>query len=93
MTNKIFVLIHAHEIGDCEDVKLIGVYSTEAGANAALARLRTRPGFEQTPEGFHVQAYDLDKDHWTEGFATVTQRKVKKKKRAAIRRAGSRAPR
>jgi len=79
MTTKVFVLIHAHEIGDGEDVKLIGVYSTEARANAALDRLRTRPGFEQTPEGFHVHAYDLDKDHWTEGFATMTQRTVERK--------------
>jgi len=79
MTTKVFVLIHAHAIGNSEDVKLIGVYSTEAHATAALDRLRTRPGFEQTPEGFHVQAYDLDKDHWTDGFATMTQRTGERK--------------
>ena len=88
MTNKVFVLSHAHEIGTCEDVKFIGVYSTRIHANAALDRLRKQPGFEQTPEGFHVQAYDLNKDHWTEGFVTVTpralktKRSLKKKKRA-----------
>jgi len=98
MAKQVFVLMHSHEMpaGE-EDIKLIGVYSSEAAANSAVARAKSLPGFSQTPAGFHVQAYPLDKDHWTEGFVTelpsvsgrTTARKSKrstakgKRKRAA----------
>ena len=47
---------------------LIGVYSTLARARAAVARLRPQPGFRDAPDGFHVEEYQLDTDHWTEGY-------------------------
>jgi hypothetical protein len=71
MARKIFVLTHVHELSpDREDLKLIGVYSTERRASAAVDRARLLPGFAQIPDGFHVQSYPLDKDHWIEGFVT-----------------------
>ena len=71
MASKVFVLTHAHQLSpDREDVKLIGVYSTERRATAAVDRAKLLPGFAQIPEGFHVQCYPLDKDHWAEGFVT-----------------------
>lgn len=78
---KVYILHHIHPVGDEEDVKLIGVYSTEETARAAVHRLASLPGFvdsprlqtgyEETVDGFQISAYDLDKDHWTEGFVTV----------------------
>lgn len=71
MSKKVFVLMHAHETSpDVEDIKLIGVYSSEVAAKSAAERTKYLPGFADTPEGFHVQAYQLDKDHWVEGFVT-----------------------
>ena len=71
MTN-VFVLQHIHSTsnGDDEDddVKLIGVYSTELQARAAIARLSSLPGFRDHAHGFHITAQELDKDEWTEGF-------------------------
>ena len=65
---KVFVLQHVHEISpDTEDVILIGVYSTEDQAKAAIQRVLGEPGFCDAPNGFHMDAYELDKDHWTEG--------------------------
>jgi hypothetical protein len=66
---KVFVLQHARpkEDGD-EDVKLIGVYTSQAAAEAAIARLRKQPGFSEYPDDFHLDPYELDVDHWTEGF-------------------------
>jgi hypothetical protein len=68
-TSIVFVLQHARpkEDGD-EDVKLIGVYSSEAAAEAAIARLRKQPGFSEYPNDFHLDSFELDVDHWTEGF-------------------------
>ena len=51
-----------------ENAKLIGVYSSSESAAAAVARLRNEPGFVNYPQGFEVDAYELDKDHWSEGF-------------------------
>jgi hypothetical protein len=67
-----FVLQHVHVINDGEeDVKLIGVYSTRERAEQAVARLRSQPGFCDTPEGFSIDEYPVDQDHWTEGYVTV----------------------
>jgi hypothetical protein len=75
MANRVFVLMHAHELTpDLEDIKLIGVYSTEVKAYSALKRAESLQGFSDTREGFHVQAYELDKDHWLEGFVTQLPR-------------------
>ena len=68
----VFVLQHvAREDEDDEDVKFIGVYSTQSSAEAAITRLRTRPGFSDYPDGFYIDEYEIGKDHWTEGFFTA----------------------
>lgn len=68
----VFVLQHvARADEDDEDVKLIGTYSTRGSAEAAIARLREQPGFSAYPNGFCIDEYELDKDHWTEGFFSV----------------------
>jgi hypothetical protein len=68
----VFVVQHVHELDlDDEDVKFIGVYSSEQAANAAVARLSSQPGFRDATSGFHVDRYTVDQDHWTEGFVTV----------------------
>jgi hypothetical protein len=70
MTN-VFVLQHVHEHSNgYEDTKLIGVYSTEEQAQAAIHRLINQPGFCQHPDGFSVDRYELDLDHWREGFGS-----------------------
>lgn len=67
----VFVVHHVHDLGDDEDAKLVGVYSSEPAAQAAIARLSRQPGFRDTPSGFHVDRYTVDEDQWTEGFVTV----------------------
>ena len=70
--DAVYVVQHVHIINDDEeDVKMIGVYSTEQLAQKAVSRLLSQPGFCDVPEGFHVDRYELNKDHWTEGFITV----------------------
>ena len=62
-------------------MKLIGAYRSSAAARAAIERLRTQPGFCDHPRlldprsdgeaaEFYIGQYELDKDHWTEGFVT-----------------------
>ena len=66
----VYLMWHVREIGNDETAKLIGVYRSEDNAHAAAARLRDQPGFRHFPDGFLVEQYELNKDHWTEGFVT-----------------------
>ena len=54
------------DVDDCE--MLIGVYSSKEAARGAIERVKGRKGFVDFPEGFQICPYELDKDHWTEGF-------------------------
>ena len=64
-----FVLQHVRPKED--DVKLIGVYSSRENAQAAVSRLGRAPGFSDDPDGFHIDEYQMDQDHWTEGFGSL----------------------
>ena len=53
---------------DNEDVKIIGVYSSKENAGDAINRLRNQPGFKDHSNGFNIDEYEINKDHWVEGF-------------------------
>ncbi|MGI8654123.1 MAG: DUF7336 domain-containing protein [Pyrinomonadaceae bacterium] len=69
---EVYIVQHVHEFEDSrEDYKFIGVYSTRQKAEEAVSRLRTKDGFRNIPEGFEIDEYELDEDHWTDGYVTV----------------------
>jgi len=69
--SAVFLLSHSHDFGSGEtDDKLIGVYSSEAEAKAAQARKLQFEGFRETPDGFHIGRYEINRDQWSEGFVT-----------------------
>jgi hypothetical protein len=58
-----------------EDIELlIGVYSSNEEARAAIERMKDKRGFADFPQGFEVCPYPLDRDHWTEGFVLNGER-------------------
>ncbi|MEO8184927.1 MAG: hypothetical protein ABI895_39470 [Deltaproteobacteria bacterium] len=66
---RVFVLQHIRELPDgTDDVKLIGVYSSEPAGRAAITALSLLPGFCEHPAGFDLSAHELDATHWAEGF-------------------------
>ena len=71
----LFVVEHlnVHEDGE-ESIKLIGVYSSQEAAQKAVDRLKLRPGFCDTPDGFSIDRYLLDEDNWTDGYVTVVSK-------------------
>jgi len=70
--DTVFLLWHTHQLaeGD-EDGKLTGVYRSLEDAESAKARLGSKPGFAECPEGFLIDPYELNKDHWVEGYVTL----------------------
>lgn len=65
------MLQHAHAFNDgSESVKFIGAYSSRANAEAAVLRLAQQLGFRELPGDFSIDEYEIDQDHWVEGFVT-----------------------
>jgi hypothetical protein len=65
----LFVVLHS--LPETGRVKVIGIYSSEALAEAAVERTRLLPGFAEEPDGFAIHRYELDKDHWPRGFVRL----------------------
>ncbi|WP_200944278.1 hypothetical protein [Lysobacter sp. Root667] len=79
---QVYLVLHLHVLpGEFEDIKVIGVYRSEANALLAIERLRQQPGFcdlselrepeDEDQQGFHICPYTVDMDHWDQGFVTV----------------------
>jgi hypothetical protein len=69
MNGKVYLLWFVQERDDSEDCELlIGVYSSEPKAKEAIERVKEKRSFADFPEGFQIHAYQLDQDHWTDGF-------------------------
>jgi hypothetical protein len=78
----VFVLWHVNELPDGEeDAKLLGVYSLQESADNAKKRMLSQPGFRDFPHGFVIERYQVDQDHWTEGFVTVTHEDLLRRER------------
>jgi hypothetical protein len=82
LVTRVYLLQHLHLLGEMEDVKTLGVYSSRASAMSAVERFRKLPGFRDLPaladtsalgpaEGFYIDEYELDQDSWPEGYETV----------------------
>jgi hypothetical protein len=70
--NHVHLLWFVREGLEAEEADiLVGVYSTEECAKAAIQRLKNKPGFADRLEGFEIAEYEVDDDHWEEGFKFV----------------------
>jgi hypothetical protein len=54
-----------------DDVKLLGVYSSEIAAQTRIESARRLPGFSDEPDCFQVSPYTVDKDEWTAGLLVI----------------------
>jgi hypothetical protein len=66
---SVFLLWYVPEGSTDDDELLIGVYTTEPEARAAINRVKGKPGFVDYPDRFQIHPYQLNRDGWTEGFA------------------------
>lgn len=65
----VFLLQHSYEVDGCDETKLIGIYSTREKAEAVVSKYKTLAGFRDYPDDcFYVDEYEIDKNHWEEGF-------------------------
>lgn len=66
---QLFVLLHS--LPETGRVKVVGIYSSRALAEAAEERTRLLPGFADEPDGFTIEQYEVDLDHWPRGFVRL----------------------
>lgn len=66
----VYILFHSYEINDCEEIKILGVHSSEELAKMALEKYKILPGFDKYPDDFHIDKYEIDLSKWIEGFIT-----------------------
>ena len=66
---SLFVLLHS--LPETGKVKVIGIYTSRALAEEAEERSRALPGFADEPDGFTIEQYEVDKDHWPRGFVRL----------------------
>jgi hypothetical protein len=69
----IYLVWHFDQETPEDDVqeKLIGVYSTEERAKAAIDRLRDKPGFRDFPNRWAIHDRKLNFINWDGGYETV----------------------
>ena len=68
----VYVVQHERLVGDgSEDVKFVGVFSTNDIAQSAIEQLGMQEGFRECRDGFSIDEYELDAIQWQEGFVTV----------------------
>lgn len=53
-----------------EEIKHIGIFSTRKNARAAVAYLKTKPGFRKLGGRFFVEPCHLDEVWWNTGYIT-----------------------
>ena len=66
--NSVYILWHVHNVDGRDDEKLIGIYRSQEDAKAAIERLKVKPGFKETQDGFSIDNYSLNRDSWEDGF-------------------------
>ncbi len=69
----VFLLWHTHDLtDDCgthEEVKLIGVFSSEEKASEAMEQLKDKEGFRDFPIScFEIAKMKIDRTSWVDGF-------------------------
>lgn len=68
---SVFLVQHSYEIGEFEETKIIGIYSTREKAEIVIEQYKCIQGFKDYPDRFYVSEYKIDKNHWEDGFVTL----------------------
>lgn len=71
---EVYILHHGRDLEDGhEDIKILGIFSSESKASELVKKYKKMPGFKDSPDGFSINKYIIDKSEWTEGFTTLNE--------------------
>ena len=71
--HQVYVLWHTHELkddfGSHDEIKMIGIFSTEEKAQGAIEQLKDQEGFRDYPVScFEIYEQVVDRIGWEAGF-------------------------
>ena len=52
---EVYVVEHSHELDDCDETKMIGVFSTKHEAGKAVEKAKKLSGFKDYPNDFYIE--------------------------------------
>jgi len=76
---SVFIIQHSYEIGEIDETKFIGVYSSKELAEQTISRLKLMPGFKDRQSDFHISEHEINKDNWAEGYSVMVSIQIKNK--------------
>ncbi|MNE11604.1 hypothetical protein D3C87_228160 [compost metagenome] len=65
---EVYCLTHFYDVEDDEEIRYIGIYTTNERAEEVLSELKLKPGFAEHPEDFNIDRFTLNEREWKEGF-------------------------
>ena len=68
---SVFILQHSYELNESEETKIIGIYSSKEIAEKIVSKYKNLSGFKDHPDCFYIAEYEIDKNHWEEGFVKI----------------------
>ena len=79
MSERIYLLMHIYLYGEndeCEEKKLIGIYSSRENAEETISQYLNLPGFcEYSRDCFKIDKFVINEDKWTKGFIEISATK------------------
>jgi hypothetical protein len=70
---KVYLLCHDYETSTSPDNGIIiGLFSTHELTSKAIEALSSKPGFANFKNGFTIDTYIVNEDHWRDGFGEET---------------------
>ena len=70
--NIVYDLWFNREYGDREDTEIhLGIFASRGDAEAAIAVLKDKPGFQDFPKGFEIRESTLNHFAWESGFISI----------------------
>ena len=67
---KVYIVTHSYDFKGCEEVKDIGVFTSEKKAKKAVKKLKKQKGFKKYKKGFTIGPCLLNQIYWDGGFFT-----------------------
>ena len=65
---RVYTVNHSYKLNGCEEIKFIGVFSSEKKAKKAVKKLKKQKGFKKYKKGFNIGPCLVNQIYWDGGF-------------------------
>ncbi|WP_203073402.1 hypothetical protein [Falsiroseomonas ponticola] len=78
----VWILLHYEIAADVDEAeedetilseRVVGYYSSQERGEAAIQRMRSKPGFRDWPDGFRLYPTAPNREVWSDGFVNMDE--------------------